>query len=162
MRWQSPKVQGPLVLFLALLPLGLMAWARTAPEAWIPAAVGSESLPIAGEGSEPFDSVVRGAASVAPFRMTRVASGVAYDPLRADPDLRVPVVGPPRPALLLSGFVLGSRPGAVVEGIPGREAGVLLFEGDTLAGFKVVRIANDRVVITGSDTTWTLSVRRPW
>jgi hypothetical protein len=51
---------------------------------------------------------------------------------------------------------------AVVEGIPGREGGVVVREGEVLGELRVRSIKRDTVVVVGFDTTWALAVRRPW
>ncbi|MGH7526894.1 MAG: hypothetical protein ACREMX_09340 [Gemmatimonadales bacterium] len=68
----------------------------------------------------------------------------------------------PKPALAVSGIVWGPEPAALVEGVPGVEGSTVLRRGDSAAGFRVVRIEGERVVIRGMDTTWTLMVRNPW
>lgn len=50
---------------------------------------------------------------------------------------------------------------AALEGVPGREGGVLVGVGDTLAGWRVVALRRDTIVIQAKDTTWRLAVRRP-
>jgi hypothetical protein len=60
----------------------------------------------------------------------------------------------------LVGFLGGSPPLAIIEGIPGVEGGRLVRQGDTLGGLRVASIARGRVRIVGPDTTWTLTMAR--
>jgi hypothetical protein len=148
---------------LALVtPLALGAWSlnETSPTSWADG-VGAD-LTRSGPDDLGVDSQLALMSDGAPFRLSGRPSGVAYDPLRSDPQLTVPPSGPPRPALALSGIVYGLRSAALIEGIPGRERAVALAVGDTLGGISVRRIAADHVVLTGFDTTWTLAIRRPW
>ncbi len=96
-----------------------------------------------------------------PFRVTRRPSNVVYDPVR----LAQPATPPaPKPALVLVGIVWdsGRDPTALVEGLPGADGPRPVRSGETIAGLRVKTIKPDRVVITGLDTTWTLTVREPW
>ena len=105
------------------------------------------------------DSLLHGIVELAPFRLSRRAA-VAYQLGR--PDLAPDAALPPKPVLSLSGIILGRKPAALIEGVPGRDGSTLLQLGDTVAGLRLRSIANDRVVITGMDTTWTLRVREIW
>ncbi len=96
-----------------------------------------------------------------PFRVTRRPSNVVYDPVR----LAQPATPPaPKPALVLVGIVWdsGRDPTALVEGLPGADGPRPVRRDETIAGLRVKTIKPDRVVITGLDTTWTLTVREPW
>ena len=105
------------------------------------------------------DSLLHGIVELAPFRLTRQPA-VAYQLGR--PDLAPDAAVPPKPMLSLSGIILGRKPAALIEGVPGRDGSTLLQLGDTVAGLKLRSVASDRVVITGMDTTWTLRVREIW
>jgi len=96
-----------------------------------------------------------------PFRVTRRPSNVVYDPLRLAQPATPP---PPKPLLALVGIVWdnGRDPTALVEGLPGVDGPRPVRQGETIAGLRVKAIKPDRVVITGLDTTWTLTVREPW
>jgi hypothetical protein len=63
--------------------------------------------------------------------------------------------------LLLRGLIGGPPWTAVVEGIPGREQGIVLRAGDTVAGLTVRDVRAAEVIVRGMDTTWTLRLRRP-
>lgn len=95
-----------------------------------------------------------------PFRAQRAPAPVAYDPvaLAASP----PPPAPPKPALTLTGIAWGAEPEAVIEGLPGTEGPRVVRVNETVGGLKIKRIASDRVVVVGMDTTWVLTVREPW
>jgi hypothetical protein len=152
-----------LALWSAAIALGAIAvlGART------PGAAGNEAGDVARERPTPSVATVgdvthAAAALVAtdPFRAARHPSPIAY---RADLEGAPP---PPmraqRPALAISGIIGGPPWSAVLEGVPGREAGTVVQSGDTLGGLKVRAVKRDTVVITGMDTTWRLIVRRAW
>jgi len=94
-----------------------------------------------------------------PFRIGRRPLLPAYDPLRLAEQLAPP---PPKPTLILVGVVNGLAPSAVIEGLPGVEGSRVMRVGDTVAGLKIEKITNSRVIIAGMDTTWVLEVREPW
>jgi hypothetical protein len=92
-----------------------------------------------------------------PFRLERKPATVAYSP---ELEGVVPVaVRPVRPMLALRGIVGGPPWSAIVDGIPGRDASILLRQGDTIAGIVVRSIRKDTVVLKGTDTTWRLTVK---
>jgi len=107
------------------------------------------------------DSLAAALVARDPFRVTRRPSNVVYDPVR----LAQPATpAPPKPVLALVGIVWdnGRDPTALVEGLPGVDGPRPVRHGETIAGLRVKTIKPDRVVITGPDTTWTLTVREPW
>jgi hypothetical protein len=63
---------------------------------------------------------------------------------------------------VLTGILWGAEPAAIVEGLPGMEAAALLQQGQRIDRIQVRRISQDRVELTGFDTTWVLRVREPW
>ncbi|HEX8717401.1 MAG TPA: hypothetical protein VF722_10550 [Gemmatimonadaceae bacterium] len=69
---------------------------------------------------------------------------------------------PPRPQFTVSGIVGGPPWAALLSGVPGRDGGVLVHSGDTLAGFTVRAVRRTGVTITGADTTWHLTLKAPW
>jgi len=69
---------------------------------------------------------------------------------------------PPKPQLQLSGILWGPEPAALVLGMPGEEGEVVLHRGERRGGIRVASIDPDRVRLEGMDTTWTLTIRRPW
>ena len=107
-----------------------------------------------------------------PFRLSRIPGGTLADPVPAPlPATSLPPMpGPPRPSLRLQGIV-GLHPRmrsgdaryeAVLTGVPDRDRGVLVQQGDTLGDLVVRRVGPDTVVVTGRDTTWQLTVIREW
>ena len=126
----------------------------------------AQSVP--GVASEPPridpDSIARAAAYIVannPFRLSRQPSTVAYSPalegLAPPPTLR-----PPRPELVLRGIIGGPPWSAILEGIPGRDGSVMARRGDSLGTLIVRAVGRDTVIIKGADTTWRLTVKRPW
>ena len=106
------------------------------------------------------DSLLRGVVELAPFRLVRQPATAAYQVGRPDAQVDAPSVQ--RPVLSLSGIISGRRPAALVDGVPGHEGSVLLQLGDTAAGLRLRQVGRDRVVVTGMDTTWTLTLRQAW
>jgi hypothetical protein len=96
-----------------------------------------------------------------PFRVARRPAPLAYDPLRLLQPSSPPSL---KPALVLVGIVWdgGRNPTALIEGFPGVEGPRSVRPGETIAGWRVTRIAATRVIIAGLETTWTLTVREPW
>lgn len=97
-----------------------------------------------------------------PFRLDRKPTDVRYNPWEP-----VAVAAPapppaPRPPLALAGLLGGAAWTALVEGIPGREGGVLLRVGDSVNGVKLVALRGDTAWLSGFDTTWALTPRRAW
>ena len=107
------------------------------------------------------DSLVHLIVARDPFRMTRRPSNVVYDPMRLAQPATPPTA---KPALALVGIVwdYGRDPTALVEGLPGTDGPRPVRRGETIGGLHVTLIKPDRVVITGLDTTWMLTVREPW
>lgn len=95
-----------------------------------------------------------------PFRLERKPSGVRYSP--AMEGAPPPPPRSPRPTLAVAGILGGPPWEALVEGVPGRHGSTLVRRGDTLGGLRVRSITKDTVIITGMDTTWTLTMRRAW
>jgi hypothetical protein len=107
------------------------------------------------------DSLVAVLVGRDPFRVTRRPSNVVYDPVR----MAQPATPPsPKPVLALVGIVWdnGRDPTALIEGLPSVDGPRPVRQGENIAGLRVKSIKPDRVVITGLDTTWTLTVREPW
>lgn len=96
-----------------------------------------------------------------PFRLDRKPADVRYNPWEPVA-VAAPPPAPPRPPLALAGLIGGPPWSALVEGIPGREGGVLLQAGDSVNGIRLVAIRGDTAVLSGFDTTWALTARRAW
>ena len=93
------------------------------------------------------------------FRASRAPSPVAFG--SATGAAAPPVARPPRPSLSVTG-IIGPPWEAVVEGIPGKETGVVVRPAERHGELHVRTIRRDTVVIQGADTTWRLTVRRAW
>lgn len=145
---------GAAAIWLALLALG------SASTVALPA-VRSTALSKPLSDSFPVESIAA-LARHNPFRLTRDAAPLPYDP--AGPPLTAEPPAPGMPAPILTGIVWGGgrEPGAVVEGLLGIDGPRVLRAGDTIAGLSVRRIGPGDVVIVGHDTGWTLRVREPW
>jgi len=150
---------------LAIASLGLALGVRLAawPLVRVVVPPPTSALVMASTAVSPLepDSLVHFIVARDPFRVTRRPSNVVYDPLR----LAQPATPPaPKPALVLVGIVWdsGRDPTALVEGLPGADGSRPMRQGETIAGLRVKTITLNRVVITGLDTTWTLTVREPW
>ena len=96
-----------------------------------------------------------------PFRLDRKPADVRYNPWQPVV-VAPPPPAPVRPQLSLAGLLGGPPWNALVEGIPGREGGVLLHLGDSVSGVRFVALRGDTVVLVAFDTTWTLTTRRTW
>jgi hypothetical protein len=98
-----------------------------------------------------------------PFRLDRKPASLRYNPWAPVATTTAPPrTTPPPPTLTLAGIVGGPPWSALIEGIPGRESGVLLTVGEVVNGIRLVRIARDTAHLTGLDTTWVLTPRRAW
>lgn len=156
-------VRGLLIVScLASLVIGGLALAAPPYRVRQPARVtGSVARDSVIRGGPAPDSLARLVNAQAPFRSSRTPAAVAYDPDRGL--ARMPETPPvPRPQLTLAGIVSEREPSAVIEGLPGVGGARVVRVGDVFGGLKVRRIGRDRVVITGLDTTWNLSVKEPW
>jgi hypothetical protein len=51
---------------------------------------------------------------------------------------------------------------ALLDGVPGKSGSVLVHAGDTLAGLRVRSLGPNGITITGFDTTWKLTLKKPW
>lgn len=107
----------------------------------------------------PADSLERVAVARDLFRTDRRPAALAYDPARGAAPLPD---GPPKPQLLLTGIVWGDEPEAVIEGLPSATGPRVVRTGDSIGGVTIKRIEPSRLIATGFDTTWTLTVRVPW
>jgi hypothetical protein len=90
-----------------------------------------------------------------PFRLDRHPSTPTPDA----PTVAVPPAAPTL-ALELSGVIGGPPWRAIVSGIPGRDAGVVVRAGDTLGGMRIRSIRRDTVVIQAGDSTMTLILKK--
>jgi len=98
-----------------------------------------------------------------PFRANRRPASARYrQPAVPSEQAVAAPAAPQKPFLSLTGLVLDQEPVAVVEGIPGAEGPVVLRVGETAHRIVLRSINGDHVVLSGFDTTWTLTVRDPW
>ncbi|OLD39476.1 MAG: hypothetical protein AUI57_03130 [Candidatus Rokubacteria bacterium 13_1_40CM_2_68_8] len=143
------------------LALGVRLAAAPLVSVGVPQRVGNPEQVVQPSPNAHPDSLVAVLVARDPFRVTRRPSNVVYDPLRLAQPATPP---PPKPLLALVGIVWdnGRDPTALVEGLPGVDGPRPVRQGETIAGLRVKAIKPDRVVITGLDTTWTLTVREPW
>ncbi len=108
-------------------------------------------------------------ATAAPARQhgsPSLADGPLELPIPPQPPRPLPVAPPPprppKPKLALVGIVGGPPWVALLDGVPGQNGSALLHAGDTLAGLRVRTLGPNGVTITGLDTTWKLTLERPW
>jgi hypothetical protein len=154
----EPALWGVTAVSLFVATLGMRA-ARATPPSFAESVAGALSEP---RRIDP-DSIARAAAYIVannPFRLSRQPATVAYSP--ALEGLAPPTVRPPRPALMLLGIVGGPPWSAILEGIPGRDGSVMVRRGDSLGTLIVRSVGRDTVIINGADTTWRLTLKRPW
>ena len=98
-----------------------------------------------------------------PFRFERKPTGFRFNPSGPiNQQVAPPAPAPPRPALRLVGIIGGPPWTTVVEGVPGRESGVLLRSGEEVGGIRLTTVGGDSAVFAGFDTTWVLRARAPW
>jgi hypothetical protein len=96
-----------------------------------------------------------------PFRVQRRPATVRFDPTGERGEAIAPP-RPPRPMLSLKGTIGGPPWAAILEGVPGHDAALLVRSGDVVGELKIRFVLRDTVVVQGPDTTWRLTVRRPW
>ena len=94
-----------------------------------------------------------------PFRVRRAPSSTPYDPTRAPGAPALPPT-PPKPALVISGIILGPQAAALIDGLPGIAGTRLVTVGERVAGYRLREVRRDLVVVSGPDTTWNLRVQR--
>jgi hypothetical protein len=97
-----------------------------------------------------------------PFRVERAPTSVRFGAAPVTPSEPAVETRPERPKLVLAGIVGGPPWMALVEGVPGREGGVILVQGETMNGIRLDRLWSDSAALSDSDTTWVLSPKRVW
>jgi hypothetical protein len=98
-----------------------------------------------------------------PFRLDRTPAAVLFSlsgPISQQ--VTPPLPAPLRPPLRLVGIIGGPPWTTVVEGVPGRESGLLLRVGEDVGGIRLNAVGRDSAVFSGFDTNWVLRVRVPW
>jgi hypothetical protein len=98
-----------------------------------------------------------------PFRLANEPAAVRYDPQHESlaAGASAPPPAPIRPKLVLKAIVGGPPWQAIVDGIPGQPSGTIVRAGSTFDKLTTRAVTQERVVIQGPDTTWTLSFRKP-
>ncbi len=144
--------------------VSLRAWSTAVP----PVPPQHRELPAAPALPPRIDSAALAAASRMiksrdPFRLERKPANVAYSSWEpVQPSAAAPPPKPSRPTLVLAGILGGPPWQALVEGIPGREGGVLLAVGAESNGVRLQAIRGDTAFLAGFDTSWALLPRRTW
>lgn len=96
-----------------------------------------------------------------PFRLDRRPASVPFDPWAlSGAASAAPRPAPARPALTLAGIVGGPPWRVLIEGIPGRETGIVLTAGEVVGGIRLILVSGDTARLSGYDTTWVLTTRR--
>ena len=156
-----------LVLWLLAGAAALSGWLRWHRAVPTPPSASAAAIPPAPAVAGPLPAgtlaaAVRATTADDVFRLDRSPAPLAFS---AQPPALAPGAPPPpprfRPPLAVSGIV-GPPWQAFLEGVPEREGSVVVQAGDTLASLRVRSVTRDLVVIQGADTTWRLTIRKPW
>lgn len=97
---------------------------------------------------------------------TDVVDGDLFRPERSAPPAAPPApsapaaASPPRPRLVLRGVIGGPPWDAIIDGLPGRPAGTVVRDGESVGGFAIRVYSRDTVRVRGADTAWTLILGR--
>jgi hypothetical protein len=99
-----------------------------------------------------------------PFRLERSPTAQPFGaPEAAEaPPGPVEPEAPQRPLPSVGGIVGGPPWKALIEGLPGHEAGVLLTVGEEWNGFRVRWVRRDSVMLVTPDTTLILALKQAW
>lgn len=158
----SPRTE--VALWITALWLALSAaagWRSDPPREAQPAPV----MPRAAEepvmvDSDSLDEAAVYAVEHDPFRLERRPSEVPYAPgIESAPPIPP---APAKPALVLTGIMGGPPWQGIVEGFPGTTGSTVVRPGQLVGQLRVARVTRELVVVEGTDTTWTLRVRRTW
>ena len=148
---------------LVLIGSALLGWRATRrPRITAPPIIWPIERSAAFATSRMLDSVATAIARSDPFRLERRPSSVAYGTQPEGAPVAPPPPKPPKPDLTLAGIVGGPPWVALIDGVPGKSGSVLVHAGDTLAGLRVRSLGPNGITITGLDTTWKLTLKRPW
>jgi hypothetical protein len=155
-------------LAVMTLALAVVAWSTAMPvvipEGSIPSHGRNFSVPVfSGLDTSRLSGSATNLREHDPFRFDRTAARVRFNPSGpvGQPGV-APPPAPPRPVIRLVGIIGGPPWTALVEGVPGRESGVLLRIGEASGGVRVTSLAGDSGVFAGFDTVWVLRVSTPW
>jgi hypothetical protein len=148
-----------MALTLAILIGGALALRRPIieTETMPPLAVAANTGPANGD---PLSGLATSIQARNPFRASRRAAARVF---MADTAPSVPPrpAAPPAPAISLAGILLGARPGALLLGLPGADAARLLAPGEQNAGFTLLAVERDSVLVGYRDSVIVLRMRRP-
>jgi len=153
------------VLGISALPVTVLAFRPETSTRGGAVAVTRAALPVSSDSGSGALRVARRASVLGhdPFRRSRTAPGQSYDAAALNRAQQLAAAPPPpKPTLLLTGVVWGTRPSALIEGIPGQEGARLLRPGDTAGGIRLRSLTQTRAVLVGFDTVWSLVIREPW
>jgi hypothetical protein len=148
---------------LGLFGIAGMRWRIAAPPVALkPSAVTALRVAHASPSEDSLAEAEEMIASNDPFLLSNTAPTVRYDPESdgvnaANGNVALP---PPRPTLVLKAIVGGPPWRAVIDGIPGQPAGVIVEQGNTFDRLVVRVVTRDSVVVRGADTSWVLSFRK--
>jgi hypothetical protein len=153
-------------LWAAAFLIALVAWVR-----WRQAVPAAEAVPYALPAAPaPAGNVAAALLAEAggevvrtnPFRLDRTPAPIGF---QSEPgpafheEYRPPP--PPRPPLRVTGIV-GPPWRALLTGVPDRQGSVLVAAGDQVGDLRVRSVTRETVVVQAPDTTWRLSIQRPW
>jgi hypothetical protein len=165
MSWRRWVVSGTWALGLLTAAASIVAWSRPAERPSV-AAQDRWLRPI--ESPEAADTIALLVAASQlrdrdPFRWARTPAAIRFNPWEPVAPLVSSAPPPPsRPVLGLVGLVGGPPWTALIEGIPGREGGVLLRVGERIGGIRLDEVHGSTARLSGLDTTWVLIPRQAW
>ena len=155
------------LLWALALIFALVGWRRWRAAVIRPSPAAVAVIPPAPDAGVPLTDDTRAAAARLVtggdvFRLDRVPAPIGAPQAQL---AGLPPAPPPpprfRPPLAVSGIV-GPPWQAMLEGVPDHPSTVVVSPGDVLGPLRVRSITRDQVVVQGPDTTWRLTVRRPW
>jgi hypothetical protein len=106
------------------------------------------------------DALTQAAADVVEgdlFRPDRTAPTASNAPASPPAPAAAPT---PRPRFVLRGVIGGPPWDAIIDGLPGRPAGTVVRNGESIGGFSITVRSRDTVRVRGDDTVWTLTLGR--
>jgi hypothetical protein len=117
-----------------------------------------------GVSIERLENASRSIAAHNPFRLDRSPAPPGF--IQDDGGIRFGMTSyqPPRaarPILTVSG-IAGPPWRAVLEGVPGREGGVVVQRGDELNDLRIRDVTATTLVVASPDTVWRLTLRKQW
>jgi hypothetical protein len=160
-------IGGTWVLAVLVIAASVAAWSTAVPTV---VSVNTTSTRIAGiedpapaVDSNDLATSAQTMLSQDPFRFDHEQTAVRFNPAgMVNQAGAIPPPAPARPALRLVGIIGGPPWTALVEGVPGREGGVLIRLGEETGGLRLALMRGDTAVLTGFDTTWVLRAGPTW